>query len=93
MSCHGLIRSNIRILAIAKAESIAIGCCCAQILWMKQILEDFGLNLKKHPYILTTRVTKNPAQDSRMKHIDRHHFIRDHIQKRDITTDFVRTLD
>jgi len=29
-------------LSTAEAEYIAVGSCCAQILWLKQQLEDFG---------------------------------------------------
>ncbi|XP_050887256.1 secreted RxLR effector protein 161-like [Lathyrus oleraceus] len=32
-------------LSTAEAEYIAVGSCCAQILWLKQQLSDFGLNL------------------------------------------------
>ena len=46
---------------------------------------------------MTTQVpliSKNPVQHSRTKHIEiRHHFLRDHVQKGDITLDFVRTED
>ena len=39
-------------------------------------------------------ISKNPVQHSRTKHIEiRHHFLRDHAQKGDITLDFVRTED
>ncbi|KAG5561088.1 hypothetical protein RHGRI_004190 [Rhododendron griersonianum] len=30
-------------LSIAEAEYVAVGSCCAQVLWMKQQLDDFGL--------------------------------------------------
>ena len=39
-------------------------------------------------------ISKNPVQHSRTKHIEiRHHFLRDHAQKGDITLEFVRTKD
>ena len=39
-------------------------------------------------------ISKNPVQHSRTKHIEiRHHFLRDHAQKGDITLDFVGTED
>jgi hypothetical protein len=29
-------------LSTAKAEYVAVGACCAQLLWMKQTLSDYG---------------------------------------------------
>jgi len=38
------------------------------------------------------KLTKNPIQHSKTKHIDiRHHFIRDHVQKGDCKITFVKT--
>jgi len=37
-------------------------------------------------------ISKNPIQHSRSKHIEiKHHFIRDHVQKKDIVLSFVDT--
>ena len=42
----------------------------------------------------TINLSKNFIQHSRTKHIEiRHHFIRDHIQNKDITLEFVSTED
>ena len=39
-------------------------------------------------------ITKNPVQHSRTKHIEiRHHFIRDHVLKNDISIEFVDSLN
>ena len=39
-------------------------------------------------------ISKNPVQHSETKHIEiRHHFLRDHLQKGDITLEFVSTKD
>jgi len=43
-------------LSTAEAEYIVAGSCCAQILWIKQQLEDFGLKIKKFLYCVTTQV-------------------------------------
>ncbi|KAF7145183.1 hypothetical protein RHSIM_Rhsim04G0045300 [Rhododendron simsii] len=79
-----------------RAEYVAVGSCCAQVLWMKQQLEDFGLFFDHIPIkcdnTSAINLTKNPIQHSRTKHIDiRHHFIRDHVQRGDVVIDFVRT--
>ena len=75
---------------------MATGSCCAQVFWIKQQLEDYGVAQTKI-FILcdnksTINLTKNSIQYSRTKHIEiRHHFIRDHVQKGDIELKFVYT--
>jgi hypothetical protein len=40
------------------------------------------------------KIANNPVQHSRTKHIDiRHHFLRDHVAKNDISLEGVRTED
>ena len=59
--CHLLGRSlvswsskkqNSVALSIAEAEYIATGACCAQILYMKQTLLDYGIVLEKVPLFM-----------------------------------------
>ena len=83
-------------LSTAEAEYIATGSYCAQTLWMKQQLSDFGLNLSKIPLLCDNtsgiNLTKNPVQHSRTKHIEiRHHFTRDHVTNGDCEIQFVST--
>ena len=83
-------------LSSTEAEYIAVGSCCAQVLWMKQQLHDLGIDLKEIPIMCdntsTISLAKNPVQHSRTKHIDvRHHFIRDHVQRKDIKVEFIPT--
>ena len=85
-------------LSTAEAEYIAAGSCCAQLLWMKQQLSDFGLKLENIPIrcdnTSAINLTKNPVYHSRTKHIEiRHHFLRDHVQKGDCTIEFVSTTN
>jgi hypothetical protein len=70
-------------LSIIEAEYISAGSCCAQLLWMKATLSDFGIKFKQVPLLCDNesaiKLTNNPVQHARTKHIDvRHHFIRDH---------------
>jgi hypothetical protein len=76
-------------LYTAKVEYVSAGQYCAQLLWMRQTLWDFGYNLSKLPLICDNesaiRLADNPVEHSRTKHIDiRHHFLRDHQQRGDI---------
>ena len=83
---------------MAEAEYIAIGLGCAQVLWMKQTLSDYGLTFSHVPIkchnTSAISISKNPVQYSRTNHIEiRNHFLRDHAQKGDITLEFVLTED
>ena len=65
---------------------------------MKATLNDFGIKFKKVPFLCDNKsaikLTNNPVQHARTKHIDvRHHFIRDHQQKEDILIESVDTED
>ena len=91
-------KQNSVALSTAEAEYIATGLGCAQVIWMKQTLRDFGLTFShvpiKYDNISIISISKNLVQHSRTKHIEiRHHFLRNHAQKGDITLDFVRTED
>jgi hypothetical protein len=91
-------KQNSVALSTAEAEYIADGSCCAQILWMKATLNDFGIKFKNILLFCdnesAVKLTNNPVQHSRTKHIDvRHHFIRDHQQKRDISIENIGTED
>lgn len=81
-------------LSIVKAEYIAAGSSCSQLIWMKQILKEY--NVKQAVMTLycdnlsAINISKNPIQHSRIKHIDiRHHFIRDHVKDLIVTLEHV----
>nr|KYP54487.1 Retrovirus-related Pol polyprotein from transposon TNT 1-94 [Cajanus cajan] len=79
-----------------EVEYIVAGICCAQILWMKQQLKDYGTKLNRIPLrcdnTSAINLIKNPILHSRTKHIEiRHHFLRDHVQKNDCVVEFVET--
>jgi hypothetical protein len=76
-------------LSTIEAEYVVAGQCCAQLLWMRQTLRDFGYNLSKVPLLCDKEsaiwLADNPVEHSRTKHIDiRHHILRDHQQRGDI---------
>ena len=65
---------------------------------MKATLNDFEIKFKKVPLLCDNesaiKLTNNPVQHARTKHIDvRHHFIIDHQQKGNISIESVGTED
>ncbi|KAG9442193.1 hypothetical protein H6P81_018047 [Aristolochia fimbriata] len=83
-------------LSTAEAEYIAAGSFCAQLIWMKQMLSDYGVNNNAMTVYCdnTTaiNISKNPVQHSRTKHIDiRHHFIRELVEEGQMLIDHVST--
>ena len=65
-------------------------------MWLKQTLKDYGILVKKIPLLCDNesaiKISHNPVQHSRTKHIDiRHHFLRDSVQREDIVISHVRT--
>jgi hypothetical protein len=83
-------------LSTAEAEYVAAGQCCAQLLWMRQTLRDFGYNLSKVQLLCDNEsailLADNPVEHSRTKHIDiRHHFLRDYQQRGDINIYHIST--
>ena len=83
-------------LTTAEVEYIATGSYCAQSLWIKQQLSDFGLYLSQIPLFCDNtsviNLTKNPIQHSKTKHVEiRHHFIRDHVNNGDCVVQFVNS--
>ncbi|KAG8645680.1 hypothetical protein MANES_10G083250v8 [Manihot esculenta] len=83
-------------LSTTKVEYIVAGSCVAQILWMKQQLNDYDIKVYHVPIkcdnTSAINLTKNLVQHSRTRHIEiRYHFIRDHVQNYDIDLEFVLT--
>jgi hypothetical protein len=65
---------------------------------MKATLNDFEIKFKQVPLLCdnesVVKLTNNPVQHARTKHIDvRYHFISDHQQKDDICIESVSTED
>jgi hypothetical protein len=91
-------KQNSVALSTAEAEYIAAGHCCAQLLWMRQTLRDYGYKLTKVPLLCDNesaiRMADNPVEHSRTKHIAiRYHFLRDHQQKGDIEIAYINTKE
>ncbi|GJT97418.1 retrovirus-related pol polyprotein from transposon TNT 1-94 [Tanacetum coccineum] len=83
-------------ISTIEAEYIAMSGCCAQILWMRSQLTDYGFAFNKIPLYCDNRsaiaLCCNNVQHSRSKHIDiRHHFIREQVEKGVVELYFVTT--
>ncbi|GJR42580.1 retrovirus-related pol polyprotein from transposon TNT 1-94 [Tanacetum coccineum] len=83
-------------ISSTEAEYIAMSGCCAQILWMRSQLSDYGFAYNHIPLYCDNKsaiaLCCNNIQYSRSKHIDiRHHFIREQVEKGVVELYFVRT--
>ncbi|GJW69644.1 hypothetical protein Tco_0126561 [Tanacetum coccineum] len=85
-------------ISTTEAEYVSAGKACQQALWMKQALIDYGIRLDNIPIMCDNKgaidLSKNPVQHSRTKHIEiRHHFLRDNVQKGNISLEKVSSED
>ncbi|GJW39666.1 hypothetical protein Tco_0065511 [Tanacetum coccineum] len=85
-------------ISTTEAEYISAGKVCQQALWMKQALVDYGISLDDIPIMCDNKgaidLSKNPVQHSCTKHIEiRHHFLRDNVQKGNISIEKVSSED
>ncbi|GJX49747.1 retrovirus-related pol polyprotein from transposon TNT 1-94 [Tanacetum coccineum] len=85
-------------ISTTEAEYVSAGKACQQALWIKQALVDYGIRLDEIPIMCDNKgaidLSKNPVQHSRTKHIKiRHHFLRDNVQKGNISIEKVSSED
>ncbi|GKA07058.1 retrovirus-related pol polyprotein from transposon TNT 1-94 [Tanacetum coccineum] len=83
-------------MSSAKAEYMALSASCAQVMWMRTQLQDYGFNYNKIPLYCDSQsaiaISCNPVQHSRTKHIHtRYHFIKEQVENGIIELYFVRT--
>ncbi|GJV41894.1 hypothetical protein Tco_1420334 [Tanacetum coccineum] len=86
------------VISNTEAEYVSARKACQQELWMKQALIDDGIRLYDILIMCDNKgaidLNKNPVQDSRTKHIKiRHHFLRDNVQKGNISIEKVSSED
>jgi hypothetical protein len=91
-------KQNYVALSTAEAEYITAGSCCAQLLWMRQTLKDYGYTMNHVPLLCDNecaiKIAYHHCEHCRTKHIDiRHHFLRDHTIKGDIVISHVGIND
>ncbi|GJW57738.1 hypothetical protein Tco_0104469 [Tanacetum coccineum] len=73
-------------MSSAEAEYVSLSACCAQVLWLRTQLTDYGFYFDKIPMYCDSKaaiaISYNPVQHSRTKHIDvRYHFIKKQVEK------------
>ncbi|GJR47158.1 retrovirus-related pol polyprotein from transposon TNT 1-94 [Tanacetum coccineum] len=83
-------------ISSTEAEYIGLSGCCAQVLWMRSQLTDYGFGFNKIPMYHDNKnafaLCCNNVQHSRSKHIDiRFHFIKEHVENGVIVFYFVNT--
>nr|GEY25452.1 hypothetical protein [Tanacetum cinerariifolium] len=83
-------------MSSTEAEYVSLSTCCAQVLWMRTQLTDYGFHFDKTPMYCDSKaaiaISCNPVQHSRTKHIDvRYHFIKEKVEKGIVELFFVKT--
>ncbi|GKB65863.1 retrovirus-related pol polyprotein from transposon TNT 1-94 [Tanacetum coccineum] len=79
-----------------KAEYVSLSACCAQVLWLRTQLMDYGFHFDKIPMYCDAKaaiaISRNPVQHSRTKHINvRYNFIKEQVEKGIVELLFVET--
>nr|GEW43811.1 retrovirus-related Pol polyprotein from transposon TNT 1-94 [Tanacetum cinerariifolium] len=79
-----------------EVEYVSLSTCCAQVLWLRTQLTDYGFHIDKIPMYCDSKaaisISCNPGQHSRTKHIDvRYHFIKEKVEKCIVELFFVGT--
>ncbi|GJW54638.1 retrovirus-related pol polyprotein from transposon TNT 1-94 [Tanacetum coccineum] len=85
-------------ISTTEAEYVSAGKACQQALWMKQALVDYDVKLNDVPILCDNKgaidLSKKPVLHSCTKHIEiRHHFLRDNVQKGNISIEKVPSED
>nr|GEX78533.1 hypothetical protein [Tanacetum cinerariifolium] len=83
-------------ISTTEVEYIAMSGCCAQILWMRSQLTDYGFDFNKISLYCNNRsaiaLCCNNVHHSRSKHIDiHHHFIQEQVERGVVELYFVST--
>nr|GEW18921.1 putative ribonuclease H-like domain-containing protein [Tanacetum cinerariifolium] len=89
-------KQDCTLMSFAEAEYVSLSVCCAQVLWMRSQITDYGFHFDKIPMYCHSKasiaISCNPVQHSRTKHIDvRYHFIKEKVEKGIVELFFVGT--
>nr|GEV93136.1 retrovirus-related Pol polyprotein from transposon TNT 1-94 [Tanacetum cinerariifolium] len=83
-------------MSSAEAKYVALSASCAQVMWTRTQLKDYGFDYNKIPLYYDSQsaitISCNPVQHSRTNHINvRYHFIKERVERGIIKLCFVRT--
>ncbi|GKB54405.1 retrovirus-related pol polyprotein from transposon TNT 1-94 [Tanacetum coccineum] len=83
-------------MSSAEAEYMTLSASCAQVMWMRTQLKDYGFNYNKILLYCDSQsaiaISCNPVQHSRTEHIHtRYHFIKEQVENSIIELYFIRT--
>nr|GEV14870.1 hypothetical protein [Tanacetum cinerariifolium] len=89
-------KQNCTAMSSAEAEYMALSASCAQVMWTRTQLQDYGFNYNKILLYCDSQsaiaISCNPVQYSRTKNIHtRYHFIKEQVKNGIIELYFVRT--
>nr|GFB51314.1 retrovirus-related Pol polyprotein from transposon TNT 1-94 [Tanacetum cinerariifolium] len=89
-------KQDCTLMSSAEAEYVSLSACCAQVLWMRTQLTDYGFHFDKIPIYCDSKaaiaISYNPVHHSRTKHIDVcYHFIKEKVEKGIVELFFVGT--
>ena len=81
-------------LSIAETEYIVVVSCCSQLLWIKQMLKDYGIDqgtmVVFYDNTSAIYISKNSVFHSITKHIDiRHHIICNLVENKIVSLEYV----
>ncbi|GJV52334.1 hypothetical protein Tco_1448075, partial [Tanacetum coccineum] len=94
--CWSSKKQDCTSISLAEAEHVSLSPCCAQVLWLRTQLTDYGFHFDKIPMYCDLKaaiaISCNLVQHSRTKHIDvRYHFIKEQVENGIVELFFVRT--
>ncbi|GJT78422.1 retrovirus-related pol polyprotein from transposon TNT 1-94 [Tanacetum coccineum] len=89
-------KQDCTLMSLAEAKYVFLSACCAQVLWLRTQLTDYGFHFDKIPMYFDSKaaiaISYNPDQHSYTKHIDvRYHFIKERVKKGIVELFFVGT--
>ncbi|GKE21801.1 retrovirus-related pol polyprotein from transposon TNT 1-94 [Tanacetum coccineum] len=73
-------------MSLVKSKYVSLFACCAQVLWFRTQLTDYGFHFDRIPMYCDLKaaiaISCNPVQHSRSKYIDvNYHFIKEQVEK------------
>nr|GEW47813.1 Gag-Pol polyprotein [Tanacetum cinerariifolium] len=77
-----IVQANCTAMSSVEAEYVALSASCAQVMWKRTQLQDYGFNYNKIPLYCDSQsaiaISCNPVHHSRTKHIHtQYHFIKE----------------